>query len=255
MRKKLIVLFMVLTTLFAFISTSTMVYADNYETYSYEDESATAIFTLKDEGIYDCVVTNKATNEVSTFSSGYIRNENIITFYLTGEILLSAEIGENNVLIAKSNEGISSKVNNEDIKLAEEYATRIGGWIISGILGILGTIGVAVAFRKQLKTLFANVLNALSLLSTTKDETEKELKAIKKEAEDSLKSLKNVKEEVVEISKTQFNELNEKVILLSKIVIHMAGGMKELVVNGTSENINNLIKTSKDVKEDANKEV
>jgi len=140
--------------------------------------------------------------------------------------------------------------------MIEAYTAQIVEWIIAGVLGLLGTSAVAIAFRKHLKSLIKSVSTALGLLKTNKDTAEEDIKNIKKEADNTLASLKTIKEEMLEINKKEFEALNRQNKLLRQVILYMAGGMKELVANGTSETVCNLLQEpDKEVKENASEEI
>lgn len=144
----------------------------------------------------------------------------------------------------------------DEVKDIEEYTARIVEYIIAGVLGLLGTSAVAIAFRKNLKSLINKIGTALGLLKENKDTAEEDIKKIKDEADRALASLKTIKEEMIEINKKEFKSLQGQVSRLSKVVICLAGGMKELVVNGTAESICDFLKNpDKEVKENASEEI
>ena len=108
----------------------------------------------------------------------------------------------------------------------------------------------------DLKSLIKSVSTALGLLKTNKDTAEEDIKNIKKEADNTLASLKTIKEEMLEINKKEFEALNRQNKLLRQVILYMAGGMKELVANGTSETVCNLLQEpDKEVKENASEEI
>ena len=216
------------------------------EVFTYQDESINAVFTLKDETSYECNGTNPESGDTVDFSGNYVKQGNRIIFYLAGEVFLEAEVGEDNTLTMVDSETpeepILPETELDEIKIIEAYTSQILEYIIAGVLGLLGTSAVAVFFRKQLKNLIASVLSGLKALKDNKETAEEDIEKIKDEADKTLASLKNVKEEMLEINKKEFEALNRQVSLLSKVVLYMAGGTKELVVNGTSESIYNLLK-------------
>ena len=70
------------------------------------------------------------------------------------------------------------------------------------------------------------------------------------------KVLAIIKEEMLEINKKEFEALNRQNKLLRQVILYMAGGMKELVANGTSETVCNLLQEpDKEVKENASEEI
>lgn len=139
----------------------------------------------------------------------------------------------------------------DELPIVDEYTKKVTEWIIAGLCGLLGTSAVAVAFRKQLKELIANILSALGVLKTNKDETEKQVKAIQDKAEKTLARLEKVKEEMFEENKEQSDEVKKQIGILTKAIMFIACGMTELVANGTSETISDMLKG----KENEGKEV
>lgn len=218
--------------------------------YIFEDESCNATFILIDESNYKCNAINKETGETIEFNSTYIKEDNKMTFYLTGEVLLYCEIIENNKLIKVEEPSVEESPSNE-LPIEDEYTKKVTEWIIAGVCGLLGTSAVAVAFRKQLKELIAKILSALGVLNTNKDETEKQVKAIQDKAEKTLASLEKVKEEMLEENKEQFDDTKQQIEILTKAIMFIACGMTELVANGTSETISDMLKG----KENEGKEV
>ncbi len=261
--KKVLILattFLILTFVFAIAGVFSAYATELYDVYTYQDESINAIFTLKDETSYECNGTNPASGDTVDFSGNYVKQGNRIIFYLAGEVFLEAEVGEDNTLTMVDSETpeepILPDTELDEIKGIEAHTAQIVEWIIAGVLGLLGTSAVAIAFRKHLKSLIKSVSTALGLLKTNKDTAEEDIKKIKEEADNTLASLKNVKSEMLEINKKEFEALNRQVSLLSKVVLYMAGGMKELVANGTSETVCNLLQEpSKEVKENASEEI
>ena len=139
---------------------------------------------------------------------------------------------------------------------AEEYVTQVVEYIIAGVLGLLGTTGVAVLFRSQLKKLINSILDGIKALWKNKENAEEELNAIKNNVDSTLASLQNVKEELFDTNKHEFEALSKKVNLLCEVVLYMAGGMKELVINGTAESISDALKQiDGEVIDNASKEV
>lgn len=180
--------------------------------------------------------------------------------YVTTAHANSVDIDEDKVLTILDTE--TSEETNlpitklEEIKEIEAYTAQIVEWIIAGVLGLLGTSAVAIAFRGHLKSLIKSVSTALGLLKTNKDTAEEDIKNIKKEADNTLASLKTIKEEMLEINKKEFEALNRQNKLLRQVILYMAGGMKELVANGTSETVCNLLQEpDKEVKENASEEI
>ncbi len=144
----------------------------------------------------------------------------------------------------------------EDEDEVESYVTNVTEYIIAGVLGLLGTTGVAVLFRKQLKGLINRILDGIAAIWKNKENAEEELNAIKNNVDSTLASLQNVKEELVDTNKHEFEALSKKVNLLCEVVLYMAGGLKELVVNGTAESISDVLKEiDGEVIDNASKEV
>ena len=262
MKKKLLLLTVIVALIFtlSFGVVSTAYASELNEVFTYQDESINSVFTLKDETSYECNATNPESGDTVDFSGNYVKQGNRIIFYLAGEVFLEAEVGENNTLTMVDSEtpeeSILPDIELGEIKDIEAYTSQIVEYIIAGILGLLGTSAVAVFFRKQLKSLVASVINGLKALKENKDTAEEDIKKIKDEADKTLASLKNVKEEMLEINKKEFEALNRQVSLLSKVVLYMAGGMKELVANGTSETVCNLLQEpKKEVSENASEEI
>lgn len=262
MKKKLLVLTVILALIFAlsFGVVSTAYASELNEVYTYQDESINAVFTLKDETFYECNGTNPESGDTVDFSGNYVKEGNRIIFYLAGEVFLEAEVGENKTLTIADSEApeepILPDTELDELKGIEAYTAQIVEWIIAGILGLLGTSAVAVFFRKQLKNLVASVVNGLKALKDNKDSAEEDIKKIKEDATNTLASLKNIKNEMLEINKKEFEALNRQNKLLRQVIFYMAGGMKELVANGTSETVCNLLQEpDKEVKENASEEI
>ena len=233
MKKRIFVsLLMVLVLIMSFGIILTAQASEISEIYVYQDESAITTFTLKDETQYDCEEVNMETGETIKLSGVYLKEENFITFYFSGEILLKAEIGENNALVKIETE---EEKDLNVIKEVEEYSAKITGYIISAVLGILGTLGVYVLSRKELKKLLKNVLTAIGLLKTSKDENEGEIKTIISNAKILIASLENFKSEMLEENKKEFETLKNEIYMI-------ACGSRELVSNGTAMKISDTIK-------------
>ena len=262
MKKKFLLLTVIVALMFtlSFSVVSTAYASELNEVYTYQDESAVSVFTLKDETSYVCNTTNTETGDTIDLTGTYVKQGNRIIFYLAGEVLLEAEVGEDNALTMIDSETpeepILPDTELDELKGIEAYTAQIVEWIIAGVLGLLGTSAVAVAFRGHLKSLIKSVSTALGLLKTNKDTAEEDIKNIKKEADNTLASLKTIKEEMLEINKKEFEALNRQNKLLRQVILYMAGGMKELVANGTSETVCNLLQEpDKEVKENASEEI
>lgn len=247
MKKKIVCLAIVLMFLFALPLSVSSAFADNDNVYTYEDSSASVVYTLIDETKYESVAVSKSTNDTICVSGTYVIEENVITFYLSGEILFSGEIAENNVLIEVKEPIEEIKESIEKIK--EIDITTIIEWVLAGVVGLFGTTAVAILFRKQLKALLNQVISALASLNKNKDNAKEEIKEIVQEAKETIKALKKVRDSV---SKEK-EEVVASVESLKKMILCMANGTKELVVNGTSETLCGLVE--KEVNENASKEV
>lgn len=260
MKRRLLLISIVFALIFAFSLGSVSVYANEVETYTFGDESATSVFTLVDENNYSCTTVNSETGDTIELSGSYNKQDNRIIFYLAGEVLLEAEVGENNTLTMADSEApeepILPDTELDELKGIEAYTSQVVEWIIAGVLGLLGTTTLAIAFRKHLKSLTKSVLTALGLLKTNKDTAEEDIKNIKKEAENTLASLKNVKEEMTNLNQKEFNELKAMFKLLCQAFMYIADGTKELVINGTAECVGCLLKdTEKEVIDNASEEI
>lgn len=261
--KKIIYLFMTILTIFTFsLGSISAVYAsESDEVYTYQDESSTSVFTLIDETIYECMTSNAETGETVNLTGTYIKEGARISFYFSGGVLLEAEIGEENVLsrvVSETEEEIIPPDTEElDIlKEIEELSARITEWVIAAILGVSGTTLVAFIYRKSLKALVEKVLSAIGLVKKNKEEAEESIKGIKDEATNTLASLKTVKKEIVEETQKENEITRRQNLILCKAMLYIAGGMKELVVNGTSEKVCNLLEElDKGVNENAGQEV
>ena len=124
----------------------------------------------------------------------------------------------------------------------EDYTKKISEWVITAVLGLLGTSAVAVAFRTQLKELFRNVGTALASLKDNKDTAETQIKELQKNAQKTIASLENVRKEMLEENKEQFENTQQQIEILTKAIMFIACGMTELVANGTSETISDMLK-------------
>lgn len=262
MKKRLFFTFITLALMLTLsVGSVSTVYASQInKVYTYQDESATSVFILKDETTYECELTNAETGDIADFTGTYIKQGNRIIFYLAREVLLEAEVGEDNTLTMIESETpeepILPDTELDEIKGIEAYTSQTTEYIIAGVLGLLGTSAVAVFFRKQLKNLVASVINGLTALKENKDTAEEDVKKIKDEADKTLASLKSAKKEMLEINKNEFATLKRQNQLLYQVIIYMASGMKELVANGTSEAVINLLQeTHKEVKENASEEI
>lgn len=143
-----------------------------------------------------------------------------------------------------------------DIAEIEEYTAKITTWVVSTILGILGTTGVAVLFRKQLKGLITKILSAIGVLNTKKDEFEEQVKEIISSAKSVLASVEKVGNKIIEDTKEEMNALRNDFNLLCTAMSYLVCGMQELVSNGTSEDVCNMLKDfNKEVENNASKEI
>lgn len=105
--KKLLIIFATLLLFVCFVlGTTVIVSAEEHAdgsvastVYTFQDESATAIFTIENENDYKAKATSTETGDTVELSGTYTKQDDVITFYLGGEIFLEAQIGENNVLL------------------------------------------------------------------------------------------------------------------------------------------------------------
>jgi ethanolamine utilization cobalamin adenosyltransferase len=178
-----------------------------------------------------------------------------IGFVLGGSTLsvYAEELPEQVVVETETTEEVEIVETEQEI---EEYASKVTEYIIAGVMGLLGTSALAIAFRKTLKSLGTRVLEAIGLLKSNKDEVEEDINMIVKSAQKTVASLEKLEEKILNANEERFLEMELQMTLLCKVIIYMAGGMKELVVNGTSESISNLLKQfDKEVNLDGNEEV
>ena len=140
MKKKVffIVVILALTLTLSIGAVSTAYASELYDVYTYQDESATSVFTLKDETTYECKATNAETGDTVDLTGTYIKQGNRIIFYLAGEVLLEAEVGEDNVLTLVDSETpeepILPDTELDEIKGIEAYTAQVVEWIIAGII-------------------------------------------------------------------------------------------------------------------------
>lgn len=143
---------------------------------------------------------------------------------------------------AESNEEVPTDTTLTELEEIDEYTANITKGIVVLVLGFFGTSAAAVAFRKQLKSLFSKVVTAIGLLKTTKDKNEEELDELKQDVKKTISSLKKTKDEIVNSTKEDINNLIKTNQLLVKALMCLASGTNELVINGTSESIKELLK-------------
>ena len=160
---------------------------------------------------------------------------------LTLCFMFTLSLGATTVFAEEMETSVSSETITE-LEEIDEYTANITKGVVAIVLGFVGTSAAAVAFRKQLKGLLGKVLTAIGLLKTSKEKNEQELDEIKQDVKKTIASLKKVKEEVVDSTKADINKLIKVNQMLIQGFMYLASGTNELVVNGTSETINNLLK-------------
>lgn len=162
--------------------------------------------------------------------------------------LTMCSIGTYSIVYAEEVEDteIVELVNEETTVVEEEteqdYIRKTVEYIIAGVLGLLGTSAVAVLFRKQLKGLILSITDGLKSVKDNKDKTEEVVTDIVNKANKVIASLEMCKDELYEASIKDHEELKAQVSQLSKVILCMASGLNELVINGTSESICNALK-------------
>ena len=261
MKKNLITILLICILLMSIslgvVSTS---YASEFsKVFTYQDESAVSVFTLKDETSYECKATNTESGDTIDLTGTYVKQGNRIIFYIAGEVFLEAEVGENNTLVVVDSELADDNLltsEDEEINEVEDYTAQIVEYIIAGVLGLLGTGVTALAFRKHLKSLINSISTALGLIKQNKDSAEEDIKNVIKEAENTIASLKNIKTDIKDENRKEFEMMQKQISLLIQIISYMSSGMKELVANGTAESVYNLLKEPiTEVKDNANEEI
>jgi hypothetical protein len=129
-----------------------------------------------------------------------------------------------------------------EIEETESVVKRVVEWIIAGLVGLLGTSGAALLFRASLKGLSSDVKGVIAKIKANNELGEEELNKVIKSAKSSLASLEELKGEISKEVKEHFDILERQVLLLEKALSSIANGTKELVVNGVSETVDNLLK-------------
>ena len=137
----------------------------------------------------------------------------------------------------------------ESLEDTEELTKQITEYVIAGVLGLFGTSALAIVFRRSLKSLALGVVNGIKEIKTNKTDAETSIKKLKEDAENTLASLKMLKDEISEQNKEEFETLKTAILCL-------ATGIKELIVNGTSEKVSNILKLpNKEVGDNGSEEV
>ena len=177
----------------------------------------------------------------------------LVTLMLTTIFTSSVVVANAETLEAPIEEVVEIQETEEVI---EDYTQKVTNWIISGVLGLLGTLGVATLFRKQLKELIAKVLTLLGVVGDNKDKAKEELDGIINTANSVLARVEKASENIIEGTNENINSLRSDFNVLSTAIICLACGMNELVSNGTSEDVCNILKDfNKEVENNASKEI
>jgi Tfp pilus assembly protein PilO len=122
-----------------------------------------------------------------------------------------------------------------EIEETESVIKRVVEWIIAGLVGLFGTSCAALFFRACLKGLINEVKGLIANIKANKELSEEELIKVIKSAKSLLASLEGLKGEMSKEVKERFDRLE-------KVLSSIANGTKELVVNGVSETVDNLLK-------------
>ena len=137
----------------------------------------------------------------------------------------------------------------DTLEETEELTKQITEYIIAGVLGLFGTSALAIVFRKSLKNLALGVINGIKEIKANKVDAETSIKGLKESAENTIASLKMLKEDISEQNKEEFE-------LLKQAIFCMATGIKELIVNGTSEKVSNILNMpNKEVGDNGSEEI
>jgi hypothetical protein len=177
----------------------------------------------------------------------------LVTLMLTTIFTSSVVVANAETLEAPIEEVVEIQETEEVI---EDYTQKVTNWIISGVLGLLGTLGVATLFRKQLKELIAKVLTLLGVVGDNKDKAKEELDKIINTAKSVLASVEKAGNKIIEDTKEEMNALRNDFNLLCTAMSYLVCGMQELVSNGTSEDVCNMLKDfNKEVENNASKEI
>ena len=172
----------------------------------------------------------------------------LTTIFTSSVVVANAETSE-----APIEEVVEIQETEEEI---EDYTQKVTNWIISGVLGLIGATGVAYLFRKQLKGLINKILGVLGVISTNKDEAKEEIDKIINTANSVLARVEKANEKLIEGTNENIASLRNDLNLLSTAMICLACGMNELVSNGTSEDVCNILKDfNKEVENNASKEI
>lgn len=142
----------------------------------------------------------------------------------------------------------------ENLKYKETIA-QVLEYIIAGIIGLFGTGAVAIGYRNNLIKLINKTSTALTSIKENKETAEEDIKTVQKSALDTLASLKNLKAEIKETSKEGYDDLKKEISALKEIIRLMSSGNKELVMNGSSEKIANIIKNGIGDSNEKNQEI
>lgn len=132
----------------------------------------------------------------------------------------------------------------EEVSEVEQEVERITDYVIAGVLGLLGTSAVAVGCRKGIKVLVTKVVDSVSLVKETKAKADEDINNIKNEVESQIASLKTLKEDMLKLLDEMLVKVQAEGVAQREAILTLANGFKELVVNGTSETISNILQVT-----------
>jgi hypothetical protein len=192
--------------------------------YTFQDESCNATFTILDESTYSCEAISTS-GDVVNFNGTYKKDGDYIAFYLGNELFIEANITEGNVLVEIETEP------EDDTNKGKTAIYQLLEYIFAGIIGLFGTGALAIYYKDKLNSLVEAVKKVITNITKEKEVSKTEIDDLKqktKEAHESLLALRD--------------EIREELKVYTKVLATLSSGMKELVANGTAEEINNIVK-------------
>lgn len=192
--------------------------------YTFQDESCNATFTIIDETTYSCEAISTS-GDVVNFVGTYEKDGDYIAFYLNEELFIEANITEGNILVEIETE------TEDDTNKGKTAIYQLLEYIFAGIIGLFGTGALAIYYKDKLNSLVEAVKKVITNITKEKEVSKTEIDDLKQKTKDAHESLLALRDEI-----------REELKVYTKVLATLSSGMKELVANGTAEEINNIVK-------------
>ncbi|MBR2377443.1 MAG: hypothetical protein IKA85_06740 [Clostridia bacterium] len=140
--------------------------------------------------------------------------------------------------------GVTEKDVTDILAIIEQYKgelLELSKALITFLWGSLGTILSIILFLKKMRGTTKEVNTAVSGLTAQKKKQDEDYRKLNEEHYRTIASLEELQKEIKKEKKEQQKILKDESRVLKELIRLMAVGNKELVANGSSEKITNII--------------